>query len=68
MRAFVEVNLKAISNNIKLVKSKVQAEVLAVVKADAYGHGLVPVAKCAVDAGATWLFRPSRGEHVVAFH
>jgi len=55
VRAFVEVNLKAISNNIKLVKSKVQAEVLAVVKADAYGHGLVPVAKCAVDAGATWL-------------
>ena len=55
MRAFVEVNLNAISNNIKLVKSKVQAEILAVVKADAYGHGLVPVAKCAIDAGATWL-------------
>ena len=55
MRAFVEVNLKAISNNIKLVKSKTQAEVLAVVKADAYGHGLVPVAKCAIDSGATWL-------------
>ena len=55
MRAFVEVNLKAISNNIKLVKSKTQAEILAVVKADAYGHGLIPVAKCAVDAGATWL-------------
>ena len=55
MRAFVEVNLKAISNNIQLVKSKTQAEILAVVKADAYGHGLIPVAKCAVDAGATWL-------------
>ena len=55
MRAFVEVNLNAVSNNIKLVKSKVQAEILAVVKADAYGHGLVPVAKCAIDAGATWL-------------
>ena len=55
MRAFVEVNLNAISNNIKLVKSKTQAQILAVVKADAYGHGLIPVAKCAVDAGATWL-------------
>ena len=55
MRAFVEVNLSAISNNIKLVKSKTQAQILAVVKADAYGHGLIPVAKCAVDAGATWL-------------
>ena len=55
MRAFVEVNLNAISNNIKFVKSKTQAQILAVVKADAYGHGLIPVAKCAVDAGATWL-------------
>ena len=55
MRAVVEVNLNAISNNIKSIKSKVQAEILAVVKADAYGHGLVPVAKCAIDAGATWL-------------
>ena len=55
MRAFVEVNLNAISNNIKLVKSKTQAQILAVVKADAYGHGLIPVAKCAVEAGATWL-------------
>ena len=41
MRAFVEVNLNAISNNIKLVKSKTQAQILAVVKADAYGHGLI---------------------------
>jgi len=55
MRAFVEVNLKAIANNIKLIKSKTAAQVLAVVKADAYGHGLIPVAKCAIDAGATWL-------------
>ena len=55
MRAFVEVNLNAVSNNIKLVKSKTQAQILAVVKADAYGHGLVPVAKCAIAAGATWL-------------
>lgn len=55
MRAFVEVNLNAISHNINLIKSKTSAQILAVVKADAYGHGLVPVAKCAVDAGATWL-------------
>jgi len=55
MRAFVEVNLKAIANNINLIKSKTSAQILAVVKADAYGHGLVPVAKCAIDAGATWL-------------
>jgi len=55
MRAFVEVNLKAIANNIALVRSKTPSQILAVVKADAYGHGLVPVAKCAVDSGANWL-------------
>ena len=55
MRAFVEVNLKAIANNISLVRSKTSAQILAVVKADAYGHGLVPVAKCAVESGASWL-------------
>src|SRR5699024_9780155 len=31
------------------------AEVMAVVKADAYGHGLVPVARAAKEAGAAWL-------------
>ena len=31
------------------------AEVMAVVKAEAYGHGLVPSAQAAVAGGATWL-------------
>ena len=31
------------------------AEVCAVVKADGYGHGSVPVAQAALGAGATWL-------------
>lgn len=31
------------------------AQVMAVVKADAYGHGLLPVARAAVEGGATWL-------------
>ncbi|CAB4730525.1 unannotated protein [freshwater metagenome] len=55
MRAVVEVNLKAIANNIKLIRNQTSAQVLAVVKADAYGHGLIPVAKCAIDSGAKWL-------------
>jgi len=29
--------------------------IMAVVKADAYGHGLIPVARTAVNAGASWL-------------
>jgi len=55
MRAFVEVDLTAIEANIKTISSKVDSEILAVVKADAYGHGLVPVAKAATAAGASWL-------------
>jgi len=50
------VDLAAIRNNIKVLKKAAHhAEVMAVVKADAYGHGIVPVAKAALEAGATWL-------------
>ena len=54
-RARAEVNLAAIAGNLKLIKGKTKSEVLAVVKADAYGHGLVAVAKTAEQAGADWL-------------
>ena len=54
-RARAEINLAAIAENLKLIKSKTSAQVLAVVKADAYGHGLIDVAKAAEKAGADWL-------------
>jgi len=54
-RASAEINLLAIADNLKLIKSKTNAQVLAVVKADAYGHGLIQVGKVAEDAGADWL-------------
>ena len=54
-RASAEVNLSAIADNLKLIKSKTDAQVLAVVKADAYGHGLIQIGKTATDAGADWL-------------
>ena len=54
-RAHAEVNLSAIADNLKYIKSKTEAQVLAVVKADAYGHGLIQVGKAAADAGADWL-------------
>ncbi|PYG00668.1 alanine racemase [Georgenia satyanarayanai] len=38
------------------------AEVMAVVKADAYGHGIVPVSRTALAAGATWLGVAQLGE------
>lgn len=50
------VDLAAIRSNVAtLVERAGPAQVLAVVKADAYGHGLVPVARAALAAGATWL-------------
>ncbi|HEY4898566.1 MAG TPA: alanine racemase [Candidatus Nanopelagicaceae bacterium] len=55
MRAFVQVDLEAIAHNIQQIKSGTNAKILAVVKADAYGHGLVPVATRALEVGATYL-------------
>jgi len=55
MRAEAIVDLSAIKHNVALLKEKSGTDLLAVVKADAYGHGLVPVAKAALDAGASML-------------
>ena len=54
IRARAEINLAAIAENLKFIKSKTSAQVLAVVKADAYGHGLIDVAKAAEKSGADW--------------
>lgn len=54
-RAEAVVDLSAIAANVKKLKAISGTELMAVVKADAYGHGLVPVAKTAINAGATWL-------------
>lgn len=51
-----EVDLAAVRANARaLLDLAAPAGLLAVVKADAYGHGAVPVARAALDAGATWL-------------
>ena len=56
-RAWVEIDLGALSDNVKqLVKFlSPRTQLMAVVKADAYGHGAVAVAKTALEAGAGWL-------------
>jgi len=54
-RATARVNLAAIEHNIKVLKDTAGVPVLAVVKADGYGHGAVPVALAAKSAGADWL-------------
>ena len=55
MRAEAIVDLSAIKHNVEILKKTAGTKLLAVVKADAYGHGLVPVAKTAISAGADYL-------------
>ena len=54
-RAEAIVDLTAIKANIKHLMSRSGKPALAVVKADAYGHGLVPVARAAIEAGVEWM-------------
>ena len=50
------IDLAAIRGNVASLAGFARtAEVMAVVKADAYGHGLVPSARAAVEGGASWL-------------
>ncbi len=56
-KTWVEINKKALQNNIqqfqKLIGNKVK--LMAVVKANAYGHGLVEVVKIVIESGVPWL-------------
>ena len=45
----------AVAENLRRVRAATTARIMAVVKADGYGHGAVTVARAAVDAGAEWL-------------
>ncbi|WAC54722.1 alanine racemase [Gordonia sp. SL306] len=49
------IDLDAIAHNVGVVRDAARADVLAVVKADAYGHGVLPVARTALAAGAAEL-------------
>ncbi len=52
---WVQVDLAAIQNNLQRMKALTNTRVMAVVKANAYGHGAVEVARAAASAGADWL-------------
>ncbi|MFI8424989.1 alanine racemase [Streptomyces sp. NPDC085460] len=56
-RARAEIDLGALRANVRALRARVapHVRVMAVVKADAYGHGAVRCARAALDAGATWL-------------
>ncbi|WP_346054715.1 alanine racemase [Amycolatopsis dongchuanensis] len=49
------VDLGAIAHNTRVFAATTNAEVMAVVKADGFGHGALATARAALTAGATWL-------------
>ena len=57
-RAEAIVDLDALRHNVRLLAGRAAASgaaTMAVVKADGYGHGAVPVGRAALEAGAAWL-------------
>ena len=52
-----EINIDAFAHNLRTVRDCLQpgCDIMAVVKADAYGHGAAVLAEAALANGATWL-------------
>lgn len=63
-RALAEVDLEAVRANVRRLMRDLPAKAVhcAVVKANGYGHGAVPVAGAALEAGSTWLGVATPGE------
>lgn len=55
----------AIGANVRRVRAATDARIMAVVKADGYGHGVLAVARAALDADASWLGVTDVAEAVV---
>jgi alanine racemase len=54
--SWIEIDLDAVEHNAKVIGAHIApAALCAVVKADAYGHGDIPVAEAAIRGGASWL-------------
>ncbi|HUF39819.1 MAG TPA: alanine racemase [Anaerolineales bacterium] len=51
---WLEIDLANIRTNVRLLLAASGTELMAVVKADGYGHGAPAVARAAIEAGATW--------------
>ncbi|MEU0302775.1 alanine racemase [Streptomyces sp. NPDC006175] len=56
LRARAEIDLAALRANVRALRARASgAQLMAVVKSDAYGHGALPCARAALEAGAAWL-------------
>ncbi len=51
---WVEIELEAIKNNVRYFSDNSDANLMVIVKANAYGHGALPVLETALRAGAGW--------------
>ena len=65
-RSCVEIDLAALRHNYNEIRriTSPDTEIMAVVKADAYGHGAVRCAKALIDCGASYLCVATIGEAV----
>jgi alanine racemase len=62
---WVEVDLNAIANNVRwLAQMVAPAKIMAVLKADAYGHGMVKIARTALNNGVAWIGVATLGEAI----
>jgi alanine racemase len=53
---WAEINLAALQHNLKLIQNTIcPAKVIAIVKANAYGHGIIRVSRTAVETGVEYL-------------
>ncbi|MEU8231343.1 alanine racemase [Actinoplanes sp. NPDC048967] len=56
------VDLAAVAGNVRTVAAVARTDLMAVVKADGFGHGAIAVARAAIAAGAGWLGVTSSAE------
>ena len=54
MSNWLEIDLKAIENNVHFLRQYAGVQIMAVVKANGYGHGAIAIARAAILGGATW--------------
>lgn len=62
---WVEIDLEAVANNVRqLVEIVSPAKIMAILKADAYGHGMVKVARTVLNNGGSWVGVATLGEAI----
>ena len=67
-RAWAEVSLKKLKNNAEVIRrlNSDSTEIMAVVKADAYGHGDEPVCRCLAEECGVGYFAVSNLDEAIA--